>query len=150
VLGGGVVQGKPSVSCGTDNSVYIVARDAWNSNWIARVAGNTWTGWYNGGAATSVDPQIAALGGSMVVVILDSGGATYRNTFNEGSPNGWQSWTNVGGVLGDLAPAAVGGELYFAGRALDGGLWRWRQTGNQWTAIRNATAGGGKLAGSPR
>ncbi len=150
VLGGGVVQGKPSLTCGNDNAAYIVVRDNWNSSWVARVAGNTWTGWFNGGAVTSIDPQIAGLGGSLGIVILDAGGAVYRNSFNEGSGNGWQSWTSVGGVLNDIAPVALGGELFFAGHSPDGGFWWWRQSGNQWTGIGNAGVGGGKLVGTPR
>src|SRR5262249_52708097 len=49
-LGGGVAQGKPSVTCGSDNAIYIVVRDTFSSSWIARVSGNSWTGWFNGGA----------------------------------------------------------------------------------------------------
>ena len=75
VLGGGVVQGKPSVSCGSDNTAYISARDNYNSSWVARVSGNTWTGWFNGGAVTNIDTRIAALGGSLAIVILDATGA---------------------------------------------------------------------------
>lgn len=150
VLGGGVVQGKPSVSCGTDNAAYIVARDNYNSNWIARVSGNTWTGWFNGGAVTSIDPRIAALGGRLAIVILDGTGAVYQATFNEGSGNGWQGWTNIGGVLSDIAPAAVGGELFFAGRAPNNDLWWWRQTGNQWTWIGNNGVAAGALSSAPR
>jgi hypothetical protein len=150
VLGGGVVQGKPAVSCGSDNAAYIVARDNYNSNWIARVAGNTWTGWFNGGAVTNIDPRIAALGGSLAVVILDGTGAVYRSTFLEGSGNGWQGWTNVGGVLSDVAAAAVGGELFFAGRAPNGDLWWWQQNGNQWTGIGNNGVAAGALSASPK
>ncbi len=150
VLGGGVVQGKPSVSCGSDNAAYVIARDNWNSSWIARVAGETWTGWFNGGAVANSDPQIVALGGSMAVVILDGTGAVYRSSFTVGPGNGWQSWIFTGGVLSDLAPAGLNGELYFAGRASDGALWWWRESGNQWTNIGNAGVVGGKLAGTPR
>ena len=119
VFGGGVIKGKPSITCGSDNAVYVVAKDNWDSHWMARVSGNTWTGWYYGGAISSVDPKIAALGGSVAVVILGPTGVVWRTTFTEGTGNGWQPWTSVGGVLQDIAPAAVNGELYFIGRAAE-------------------------------
>ncbi len=149
-LGGGVVQGKPSVSCGSDGAAYIAVRDNWNSVWMARVNGSTWTGWFNAGGVTSIDPQTAALGGSVGVVILDDNGAVWRNTFQEGSENGWQGWVSVGGVLQDISPSAVNGELYFTGRAPNEDLWWWRQSGSQWTWIGNTGVAAGNLAGSPR
>ncbi len=148
-LGGGVVQGNPSVTCGTDNAAYIAVRDNYNSNWIARVSGNTWTGWFNGGAVSGIDPRIASLGGTLAIVTLDSTGAVYRNTFTEGAGNGWQMWTYVGGVLTDIAPATVGGELYFIGKAPDTSLWWWRQA-TGWSGIGNAGLAQGALAASPR
>jgi hypothetical protein len=149
-LGGGVVQGKPSLSCGGDNAAYISARDNFNSNWVARVSGNTWTGWFNGGAVTSIDPRIAALGGTLAVVILDGTGAVYQTTFAQVSGNGWQPWIGVGGVLSDVAPAAVSGVLFFAGRAPNGDLWWWQQTGDQWTWIGNNGVAAGALSAAPR
>jgi hypothetical protein len=149
-LGGGVVQGKPAVSCGSDSAAYIVARDNYNSNWVARVSGNTWTGWYNGGAVTNIDPAIAALGGSMAIAILDATGAVYRTTFYEGFSNGWLPWTSVGGVLSDISPAAVAGELFLAGRAPNNDLWWWTQSGNQWTWIGNNGVDAGQLSAAPR
>ena len=38
------------------------ADDSYNSSWMARVTGNTWTGWFFGGAITSVTPRVAGLG----------------------------------------------------------------------------------------
>ena len=68
-------------------------------------------------------PRIAALGnGSEAVVILDATGVVYRTTFTEGATNGWQPWVQVGGVLQDVAPAGMGGQLYLAGKAPGGGL----------------------------
>ena len=150
VLGGGAVQGKSSVSCGSDNVIYIVSRDSFNSNWIARVSGNTWTGWFNGGAATNIDPRIAALGANLAIVILDANGAVWRATFTEGTGNGWQAWTGVGGSLQDISPAAAGGVLYFVGRAPNGDLWWWLQTGSQWTWIANNGVAAGALSAAPR
>jgi hypothetical protein len=148
-LGGGVVQGKPSIACGSDSAAYVVARDNFNSNWIARVSGNTWTGWNNGGGVTNIDPRIAALGGRLGILILDAGGAVYRSEFFEGVGTGWQSWIRVGGVLSDVAVAADFDELFFVGRAPDSALWWWRESGSQWTAVGN---GGvvGALASAPR
>ena len=150
VFGGGAVQGKPSVSCGSDNAAYIVARDSFNSGWMARVSGNTWGTWFNGGAAAHIDPRIASLGGSLAVVILDAAGAVWRNTFNVGTGNGWQTWTGVGGSLQDISPAGLNGQLYFAGHAPNGDLWWWQQTGSQWTWIGNNGVAAGALAASPR
>ena len=128
VLGGGTVTGKASLTCGSDNAAYLVGRDSFNSNWIARVAGNTWTGWFNGGAQTATDPQIATLGGSEAVVILDAGGAVWRNSFTVGT--------------------GVNKELFLAGRAADG-LWWWRQTGNLWNWVGNNGVAAGALAAAP-
>jgi hypothetical protein len=148
VFFGGAVAGNPAVSCGNDNAIYIVAQDSFHSNWMARVTGNTWTGWTNGGAGTSIDPRIAALGGSLAVVILDAGGSVWWNTFTEAG-NNWQSWTNVGGGLQDVSPAGVAGELFLIGRAANG-LWWWRQTGSEWTWIGNSGVAAGALAAAPR
>ncbi len=150
VLGGGVVQGKPSITCGNDNAVYIAVRDNYNSNWVARVSGNTWTGWYNGGAVTSIDPRIASLGGSVAVLILDNGGATYRASFTNGVGNNWSSWASIGGVLADIAPAGVGSELYFIGKAPNSVLWWYSLPDNQWTRIGASGVVAGQLATAPR
>jgi hypothetical protein len=131
--------------------VYIVAEDNFSSNWMARVSGNTWTGWYFGGAITSVTPRIASLGnGTEAVMILDSTGVVWRTTITEGSGNGWQPWTQVGGILTDVAPAGVNGNLFLAGKAPNGDLWWWQQTGNQWTWIGNSGVAAGSLAPSPK
>lgn len=149
-FGGGIITGKPAATCGGDNAVYVAAEDNYNSNWIARVAGNTWTGWFFGGAITSVTPRIAALGnGSEAVVILDATGVVWRTTFTEGAGNGWQPWVQVGGILQDVAPAGLSGELYLAGKAPNGDLWWWQQTSNQWTRIGNNGAAAGALSGTP-
>ena len=87
--------------------------------------------------------------GSEAVVILDSANVVWSTTYAEGTANGWQPWTQVGGILQDVAPAAIGGKLYLAGKALDGGLWWWRQTGSQWTSIGNSGAAAGALAAAP-
>jgi hypothetical protein len=150
VLGGGVVQGKPSVSCGSDNAAYIAARDNYNASWVARVAGNSWTGWFNGGGVSAIDTRIAALGGHLGIVILDATGAVFRTLFAEGSGNGWQAWTNVGGVFADIAPAGVLGELFFGGRTPAGDLYWWRANGNQWTWIGNNGVAAGALSSAPR
>ena len=150
-FGGGIITGKPSATCGSDNAVYVVAEDSWNSNWMVRVSGNIWGTWYFGGAITSVTPRIAALGnGSEAVVILDSTSVVYGTTYTEGTANGWQPWAEVGGILSDVAPAGVGGELYFAGKSPNGDLWWWRQEGNQWTWIGNNGVAAGALAAAPR
>ena len=118
-----MIAGKPAAACGGDNAVYVVAEDNWNSNWMVRVSGNAWGTWYFGGAITSVTPRIAALGnGSEAVVILDSANVVWSTTYTEGTANGWQPWTQVGGILQDVAPAAIGGKLYLAGKALERGF----------------------------
>ncbi len=152
---GGQVTGNPSLTCGTDNAMYLVARDSFNSNWIARVTsnitGSTLTGWFNGGAQTSIDPKIATLGnGSEALVILDAGGSVWRNTYNEGAANGWQTWTGVGGGFSDISPAGVGGQLFFFARALNNNLWWWNQTGSLFTGIGNNGVAAGALAAAPR
>ena len=150
-FGGGIIKGKPAATCGGDNAVYVAAQDNFNSNWMARVAGNTWTGWFYGGAITSVTPRIAALGnGSEAVVILDATGVVWRATFTEGAGNSWQPWVQVGGILQDVAAAGVNGELFLVGKAPNGDLWWWRQSGSQWTWIGNNGVAAGALAAMPR
>jgi N-acetylneuraminic acid mutarotase len=150
-FGGGIITGKPAATCGSDNAVYVVAEDSWNSNWMVRVSGNTWGTWYFGGALTSITPRIAALGnGSEAVVILDSTGVVYSTTYTEGTANGWQPWAEIGGILSDVAPAGVGGEMYFAGKSPTGDLWWWQQTGNQWTWIGDNGVAAGALASAPK
>jgi hypothetical protein len=118
---------------------------------MARVAGNTWTGWFYGGAITSIPPRIAALGnGSEAVVILDSSNVVWWTTFTEGTGNGWQPWTSVGGILRDVEPTAMNGQLYLAGIAPNGQLWWWQQLGNQWTWIGNTAVSSGSLSATPR
>ena len=56
----------------------------------------------------------------------------------------------VGGVLQDVAPAAVSGQLYLAGKAPNGDLWWWQQTGNLWTWIGNNGVAAGALSAAPR
>jgi hypothetical protein len=151
VFGGGIITGKPAATCGSDNAVYVVGEDSWNSNWMVRVSGNTWGTWYFGGAITSITPRIAALGnGSEAIVILDSTGVVYGTTYTEGTANGWQPWAEIGGILSDVAPAGAGGELYLAGKAPNGDLWWWQQTGDQWTWIGNNGVAAGALAASPK
>ncbi len=147
VSGGGVIQGKPAVACGSDNAAYIAGRDSFSSVWVARVSADTWTDWWNGGAVAFTDPKIVALGGSLAIVILDAGGAVFRSAFTEGAGNGWQAWSNVGGILGDVAPVGVGGELYFLGRDASAHLWWWKQTGDTWTHIGLQDVAG-ELAGN--
>ena len=149
-FGGGIVKGKPSATCGGDNAVYVAVEDTFNSNWVARIAGNTWTGWFYGGAVTSVTPRIAAMGnGNEAVVILDNTGVVWMATYKEGTGNGWQPWVQVGGVLQDVAPAGGGGQLFLAGKASNGDLWWWQQSGNQWSLAANIGAGGGLRMQSP-
>lgn len=149
VLQGGVVSGKPSATCGGDNAVYIAVEDDYNANWVARVSGNGSAIWHLGGGVTSVTPRIAALGnGSEAVVILDGTGSVWTNTYTEGTGNGWGTWSHVGGVLQDVAPAAAGGQLYFIGNAGSGGLWWWNQTAG-WTWIGNGGVTAGALAAAP-
>lgn len=151
VLFGGVVAGRASITCGGDNAMYLVARDNSNSNWIARVSGNMATGWFNGGAQTTIDPRIATLGnGSEAVVILDGGGSAWRSVFAEGAGNGWQTWTNVGGSFADVAAAGAAGELFLVGRSLNNNLWWWRQTGSQFTALGDNGVAAGALAAAPK
>ena len=149
-FGGGIVKGKPAATCGGDNAVYVVAEGESKSNWMARVAGDTWTGWFPG-ALTSAAPQIAALGdGSEAVVVQDSTNVVWRATYTEGAANGWQPPAEVGGILQNLAPAGVRGQLYVAGKSPNGELWWWQQNGSQWTRIGNNGVAAGMLSAAPR
>jgi hypothetical protein len=150
-FGGGVVKGKPSATCGLDNNAYIVAQDNSNATWVVSVSGSSWNEWWSGGGVTSVAPKIADFGNfTAAVVILDPGGAVWTTTYGEGPGNGWSAWVKTGGVLLDVAPAAVAGQLYFAGQSPAGDLWWWQKAGNQWTWIGNSGVAAGALSAAPR
>jgi hypothetical protein len=53
-------------------------------------------------------------------------------------------------VFADISPAAVNGELFFAGKAMNGNLYWWKQTGSVFTNIGNNGVAAGSLATAPR
>ena len=151
-FGGGIVQGKPSVTGGGDGYAYVAIRDNWNSLWAVRVSGSAWDTWYYAGGIMSGDPQVVADGTGMLFVVLkDSGnGVWYRKT-SEGSPSTeyWYNWTNTGGLLSDFSAAAVGGELYVAGRDSTNKIWWRRDLTNEWTLVGQQGIAAGPLSAAP-
>lgn len=57
--------------------------------------------------------------------------------------------TSVGGILTDIAPVGLGGELYFFGRTASTSLWWWQQTGGLWTGSATMALPQGPRRGAP-
>jgi hypothetical protein len=149
--GQGVIKGKPSITCGTDNVIYVAARDNWDALWMARVQGNTWLGWSFGGGVMSTDPQAVASGtGTVYSLVRDTWGGIWYRGYTEGTASGWQTWTFTNGALLTGSPAASAGEFYVTGRDANNDLWWYRATGNQWTNIGNRGVAAGPLSAAPR
>lgn len=143
--GGGIVRGKPSLAMGTDGYEYIGVRDTWDSLWMARVDGNGWQ-WSYGGGIMSNDPQVAASGdGTIYTLLLDSGNVAWYIGRGEGASGTWQTWTQTGGVVQNLSPAALG-PLYAIGRDPNDNLWWYRSMDSLWTYIGNQGVAAGPLA----
>ena len=99
----------------------------------------------------STDPQVAAGGtGTIYSVVQDSGNVAWYVGYTEGTPAGWQSWVQTGGVLPTLGPAALGGALFIAGRDVSNNLWWYRSTDSHWTSIANHGVAAGAFAAAPR
>jgi hypothetical protein len=146
----GIVKGKPLVACGADGAAYVAVRDNWDSLWVARVSGDTWTGWNYGGGIMSADPKAAASGsGAIGIVVRDPWGVIWYRSFQEGTGANWTNWQSTGGLLEDFAPAMVVGELNIAGRDAGNGLW-WYRTSTGWSSAGSLSYTPGALSAGPR
>ena len=102
----------------------------------------------NGG----IEANLQLAGGAGVTATLDAASSQEFTGGNikEGGLIPLDITVPIGGILQDVAPAAVNGLLYLAGRAPNGDLWWWEQTGSQWTWIGNNGVASGPLAATPR
>lgn len=130
----GVFRGIPAAACGDDSAAYLAARDQWNGTWIGRLAGNSWTGWINGGSRSATDPRLAALGGSIALVTLDEDRASWVCTIAEGTRIALTACSQGGHAFDAIAAAGWKGELFMAGHSSDDGVWWWTQSTGEWIA----------------
>jgi hypothetical protein len=139
------------VTCGSDNVVYVAARDDWNALWIARMQGNSWLGWSYGGGIMGSDPQAAVGGdGNIYSVIRDSTGGIWYRGYTQGSSNGWLSWVFTNGALQDFGAAAMSGGVYISGRTSVNDIWWYRGVSGQWTNVGFRGMAAGPVTATPR
>ena len=135
VFGGGLVQGRVDIACGSDNIVYIMARDwgaatpvvdapptpsYFGSTWLARVQLDAFLPWLLTGGSIDQDPRILRSGtGSFYIVVANAGGLYYNRIQEGGNSLQFDPWVNTGFVVADYAAAASGGDLFLAGRLGD-------------------------------
>lgn len=135
VFGGGLVQGRVDVACGSDNIVYIMARDwgaqtpivdapptpsYFGSTWLARVSQDAFLPWLLTGGSIDQDPRILRSGtGSFYIVVSNAGGLYYNRIQEGGNSLQFDPWVNTGFVVADYSAAASGGDLYLVGRLND-------------------------------
>jgi hypothetical protein len=136
---GGIIAGTPAITCGSDQHAYVAVRDTANNMWLAEVAPGG-TSWFHGGGILDGDPQIAASGNLIHVVVLSAAAPWYRS-WQIGS--GWLGWASPGGVLVHSAPAVYGGYLYITGQDAGGNLWWWSSLSNTWTFFGNKNVAAG-------
>ncbi|MCC6588579.1 MAG: SBBP repeat-containing protein [Bryobacterales bacterium] len=133
ISGGGLLKGKPSLTCGTDvdpgtsfNYVYLAARDKTNNTWASRILGDSWVNWpatgnpwlSTGGAFLTQDPKLAASGdGKLFLVAAIQGGLIMYTPLPQGSTQSI-AWVHDGtaGFVDNYSPAGVSGDLFVAGR----------------------------------
>ena len=124
--GGGLLKGKPSLTCGTDNVAYLAARDKTDNTWAARISGDSWLNWpatlnpwlSTGGAFLTQDPKLAASGdGNLFLVAAIQGGYITYTPLAQGDTQ-TIAWIPGGtsGFVDNYSPAGVSGDLFVAGR----------------------------------
>jgi hypothetical protein len=101
---------------GTDGNVY---EDYTNQG--------AWSGWQwvtPNGSHFRGEISPIMLNGTIVADVTDTNGTTYNN-WEHWAPNGWDSWSNLGGtVIGDVTNAVSGsGTFYIFGKTSDGSIW---------------------------
>jgi hypothetical protein len=117
---------------------------------MARVLGNSWTGWFFGGGVVNSDPIVSTMpGGVNFTTILDAGGAVCYLPFEEGPTSGWQTWTPLGGVLQTVTASAVTNGLFIAGLSSDS-VWWYRQIDATWINVGLTGVSASPLDASPR
>ncbi len=142
--------GKPAVAAGADGAAYVAIRAlTTNNTWMARMAGNTWGAWMNGGGQAKTDPEVAAGGGLIYAAVTNLYSTVYVQAFTEGSGNNWQGWQSLNGVLNNGSVAAANGAYYVAGRTGTGTLY-WYQSGIGWTYAGAPGVAASEPAASPK
>ncbi|MBL8296066.1 MAG: hypothetical protein JNN08_29760, partial [Bryobacterales bacterium] len=133
IFGGGIVQGRVDISCGSDSIVYVMARD-WGGNtpvvnappnspsylggtWLARIQGESFLPWIFTQGLIDQDPRILRTGTGNFYIVVSNAGGLYYNRIQEGvNTLQFNPWVNTGFVVADYAAAASGGDLFLVGR----------------------------------
>jgi hypothetical protein len=93
---------------------------------------------------------VATGDGTIHVALLDPWNGAWTTGYTEGTASGWLAWASTGGVLQSFSAAALGGDLYLAGRDANTDLWWYRFSDSKWTYVGNRGAAAGGLVASPR
>jgi hypothetical protein len=142
--------GKPAVVIGSDGAAYVSIRSTTdNSIWMARLQGDVWGPWISGGGYAKTDPELAATGGTVYVVVTNTYDVVYVQAFREGAGNGWQGWQPTYGVLTKASIAATGGSFFIAGKN-GAGTPFWYQPSVGWANVGNAGLAASELSASPK
>jgi len=144
--------GKPAVTIGSDGAAYVAIRSTPYYNiWIARLQGDAWGTWINGGGWAKTDPELAATGGTVYAAFTDFYDQTYVRPFGEGTGDGWQGWQTVTGVpLNKASIAAAGGRYFLAGKYSTAGPMYWYQSDVGWSYIGYPGLAASELSASPK
>ena len=118
--------------------------------WMARLQGDAWGPWFDGGGTLASDPQTAAAGGLIYTLALGSGGGVYVQPFREGNGNGWQGWAYTGGTLEAASVAGAGARYYVFGRCASKDLWWYQSGGTGWSLLGYRNWAVGNLVAAPR
>ncbi|MCC7176733.1 MAG: SBBP repeat-containing protein [Bryobacterales bacterium] len=141
--------GKPAITIGADGAAYVSVRSQVNNIWMARLQGDVWGTWHNGGGQAKTDPEVAATGGVIHAVVTNFYDQVYTQAFVEGAGNGWQGWQFLNGILVKASIAASGGRYFIAGKNGAGTMY-WYQSGVGWTYLGYAGLAASELAASPK
>jgi hypothetical protein len=142
--------GKPAVVAGSDGAAYVAVRaQSTNNTLMARLAGDTWGAWMNGGGQAKTDPELAAAAGTIYAAVTNFYGTVYVQAFTEGTGNNWKGWQLVNGTLSNASIAASSGQYFIAGKTANGTLY-WYQSGIGWTYIGSPGLAASEPAASPK
>jgi hypothetical protein len=145
----GISAGAPAMTTGSDGAAYVAVRTPQNTVSMARFTAAGWGSWFDGGGVLASDPDLAATGGTLYVVMRLSDTSVWVRPFTQGTGNGWQSWMPTGGYLSTAAIAAAGTRFHVVGFNASNDLW-WYDSGAGWTHYGYRSLVSGRPAASPK
>jgi hypothetical protein len=145
-----LVVGTPAITVGSDQAAYVAIRASDNALWAARVEGDTWEAWTNGGGHLRTSPGLAATGGSVYALVNSVTGPLSFRPLYEGAGGYWQAWITLSGYLNDASIAAANGHFYVVGRNATNDVW-WYESGDLgWVQYGLRGLVGDKVSVAPR